>query len=160
MSPVRSDEAADRLREMVVEAGIDVEHLCPEDVERTWTVIRRFALERFDDVEAEPGDYDDGLLAQYGVYDWTFDGHNEFFELDMTRQLAVPAPGQPDLRQVCCTFKFTPTDELRALGEASLWSFELDLEEFFDRALALPGFAGVRTLGAAPVALEIAWNDE
>jgi hypothetical protein len=97
---VRSDKAADRLREMVAEAGIDVEHLRHEDVGRAWGVIRRFALERAEDVDAVPGDYDDGLLAQYGVYDWTFTGDDEFFALDMTRQFAVPAPGQPDLRQV------------------------------------------------------------
>jgi hypothetical protein len=52
------------------------------------------------------GRYDDGLFAQYGGFDWTFTGEHKFFELDMTRQFAAPAPGQPLLRQVHCTFRF------------------------------------------------------
>jgi hypothetical protein len=98
-------------------------------------------------------------LAQYGVYDWTATGQHEFFELDMTRQFAIPAPGQPDLRQVSCTFKVIPTDQLCALGEASLWSFGIGLDAFVEQALAMPGFAGTRDSGATPVRLEIAWTD-
>src|SRR3954469_16671889 len=116
---MRSDDAADRLREMVIEAGVDVGRPGLEDVDRTWDVFRRFALEPADDVASEAEEYADGILAQYGVYDWSESQQNEFFELDMTRQFAVPAPGQPDVRQVNCTFRFKPTDRLRALGKDS-----------------------------------------
>jgi hypothetical protein len=125
---MRSDEACDRLRTMLREADVDVEWPRASDVDRAWEVMRRFALEPAADVPAEvPGDYDDGLFAQYGVFDWTFTGEREFFELDMTRQLAVPAPGQPILRRVHCTFRFAPTPELRAFGDADLDSFEIGL---------------------------------
>jgi hypothetical protein len=154
---MRSDQAAGRLRELPLEVGIDVERPCSEDVDRAWEVMRRFALEPADDVPAEPGGYDDGLFAQYGVYDWT--GEQECFELDMTRQFAVPARGQPGLRQVRCTFRFTPTEELRALGDAELDPFEIGLDAFFEHALAMPGLAGVRDAGVAPAELEISCSD-
>jgi hypothetical protein len=156
---MRSEDAADRLREMVVEAGVDPVRPSLEDVDRTWEVFRRFALDPADDVASEAGEYGDGILAQYGVYDWSESQQNEFFELDMTRQFAVPAPGQPDLRQVNCTFRFTPTDQLRALGEDSLWSFEMVLDAFFEQALAMHGFAGTRNSGETPVELDIGWTD-
>ena len=48
-------------------------------MDRAWEVMRWFALEPAADVPAEePGDYDDGLFAQYGVFDWTFTGECEF----------------------------------------------------------------------------------
>lgn len=107
---MRSDEACERLSEMLREADVDVERPRASDVDRAWEVMRWFALEPAADVPAEePGDYDDGLFAQYGVFDWTFSGECEFFDLDMTRQFAVPAPGQALLRQVHCTFRFAPT---------------------------------------------------
>ena len=127
---------------------------------RAWDVIRRFALEPAEDVPAEvPGDYDDGLFAQYGVFDWSFTGEHEFFELDMTRQFAVPAPGRALLRQVLCTFRFAPTPELRALGDADLDSFEIGLRTFFEQALALPGFVYVRKHVVAPAELVVRWHD-
>ena len=159
LGSMRSDEAADRLREMIAEVGVDLDRPTLGDVDRAWEVFRRFALERADDVASEAGDYADGILAQYGIYDWSETQQREFFELDMTRQFAVPAPGQPDLRQVYCTFRFEPTDELRALSEDSLWSFEMELHAFFEQALAMPGFAGTRTSGETPVELDIGWTD-
>jgi hypothetical protein len=76
----------------------------------------------------------------------------------MTRQFAVPAPGQPDVRRIRCTYRFAPTAELRALGDGDLWSFGIGLEEFFARALVLPGFSEVRRLALTPVALDISWT--
>ena len=129
-------------------------------MDRAWEVMRRFALEPAEDVPAEePGDYDDGLFAQYGVFDWTFTGEHEYFELDMTRQFAVPAPGQALLRQVHCTFRFAPTPELRALGDADIDSFEIGLHTFFEQALAMPGFAYIRKCAVTPAELVVRWND-
>lgn len=155
-----SDEACDRLLAMLQEADVDVERPRASDVDRAWEVMRRFALEPAADVPAEaPGDYDDGLFAQYGVFDWTFTGEHEFFELDMTRQFAVPAPGQPLLRQVHCTFRFAPTPELRAFGDADLDSFEIGLPTFFEHALAMPGFAHIRNCSVTPAELVVRWHD-
>jgi hypothetical protein len=50
-------------------------------------------------------------------------------------------------------------DQLRALGAENLWSFDMDLGTFFEQALAIPGFAGVRESGAVPVALDISYGD-
>lgn len=159
-APVLSSEACDRLVELLGRAGVDVERPTLDDVKRAWDAMRQFALEPATDVPAEtPGDYDDGLFAQYGVFDWTFTGEHEFFELDMTRQLAVPAPGQPVLRQVRCTFRFPPTAEIRALGEADLDSFEIGVEAFFEQALAMPGFARIRACAVPPAELVVRCND-
>ena len=144
---------------MVAEAGVNIRRPSLDDVDRTWDVFRQFALESPDDVASEAGEYGDGILAQYGVYDWSESQQNEFFELDMTRQFAVPAPGQPDLRQINCTFRFKPTNQLRALGEDSLWSFELGLDAFFEQAVSMPGFASTRNSGETPVGLDIGWTD-
>jgi hypothetical protein len=158
---MHSDQAADRLRELVLQAGVDPEHPTREDVERTWAVMRRFASEPVEDVPSEPGDDNDGILAQYGVYDWSLSNDAEHFELDMTRQFSFyDEDGEYDhMAQLSCTFRFEPTDDLRALGEANLWSFDMDLGTFFEQALAMRGFAGVRELGATPVALEISDSD-
>ncbi len=118
------------------------------------------ALEPAADVPAEvPGDYDDGLFAQYGVFDWTFTGDHEFFELDMTRQFAVPAPGQPLHRQVHCTFRIAPTPELRGFGNADLDSFEIGLHTFFEQALEMPAFAHIRNCSVTPAELVVRWHD-
>ena len=146
-----SDEAADRLRELLREAGVDLDAPTADDVERSWDVMQRFAREGAEDVPAEPGDYDDGILAQYGLWEGTF-------ELDMTRQFSFYEDGEYDhMAQLSCTFHFAPTDRLRALRDENLWSFDLDLDEFFVHARALPGFDAVR--GLTPLRLDIAYSD-
>jgi hypothetical protein len=77
----------------------------------------------------------------------------------MTRRLAVLAPGQPLLRQVHYTFRFTPTPELRAFGDADLDSFEIGLHSFFEQALAIPGFAYIRKHAIRPGELLVRWHD-
>ena len=130
----------------------------PLDVERTWEVMRRFAAEDVED--AAPRDIDgDGILAQYGIYS-SFGG-GKTFQLDMTRQfMFYDEDDEYDhMSQLNCTFEYAVTDELRALGESNLWSFGLDLDEFFARALALPGFRGVREAGAVPARLDVDYSD-
>jgi len=152
---VHSEQAEDRLRELLTQAGVNLSAPTAEDVERSWDVIERFALEGAEDVPSEPGDYDDGILAQHGVYDW---GEGESFEVDMTRQFSFYKDGEYDhMAQLQCTFHFEPTDELRAAGEKNLWSFDTDLDEFFAAARALPGFVAVR--GLMPTRLEISYSD-
>jgi hypothetical protein len=96
----------------------------------------------------------DGMLAQYGTYDW---GDGEHFEHDMTRQFSFSDDdGEYDgMAQLHCSFRYEPIAELRAIEARNLWSFDLPLDEFFDQALAMPGFTRVRELGVAPVALDL-----
>jgi hypothetical protein len=156
-----SDDACDRLRQLLTEAGVNLDRPTHADVERTWEVMRRFAREPADDVPSDPGGDDDGILAQYGVYDWSYTGKSEWFELDMTRQFSFyDEEGEYDhMAQLACTFRFDPTDAFRDVGEANLWSFDMDLDVFFDRALEMPGFVGVRDAGIAPASLEIHYGD-
>jgi hypothetical protein len=142
LAPMLSDDALGRLRALLRDAGVNPDSPSADDVQRTWEVIRSFAAEPVED--AEPRDQDgDGILAQYGTYDW---GDGEHFELDMTRQfIFADEDGEySHMAQLQCTFEFVPNDELRALGDDNLWSFDLTLDEFFERALALPGFRRVR----------------
>jgi hypothetical protein len=102
---MRSDEAADRLRALLADAGVNLERPAAEDVARTWDVMRRFAAEVVED--AEPPEEDgDGILAQYGTYDW-HDGDGPHFELDMTRQFALTdEDGEySHMAQLRCTFR-------------------------------------------------------
>jgi hypothetical protein len=151
---MHSDEAVNRLRELLAQAGVDIEHPMAEDVERTWAVYRHFADEPVED--AEPREEEgDGILAQYGTYSWS-PGR---FEVDLTRQLAFTDEdgGYDHMAQLNCTFRFELTDALKAVPSADLWSFGLDLDAFFAQVLALPGFAGVR--GLRPVELDIDYGD-
>jgi hypothetical protein len=124
------DDALDRLRALLQDAGVNPDSPSADDVQRTWDVVRAFAAEPVED--AEPRDQEgDGILAQYGIYDW---GDGEHFELDMTRQLSfADEDGEySHMAQLQCTFLFEPTDELRALGDENLWSFDLPLDAFFN----------------------------
>jgi hypothetical protein len=152
-----SDEAPDRLRALLREAGVDLDRPSADDVQTTWQVMRRFAAEPVDDADPREAE-GDGILAQYGTYDW---GDGEQFELDMTRQFSFSdEDGEySHMAQLQCTFQFEPSDALRALGEANLWSFDLPLDEFFDEALALPGFSGVRDSRAEPLRLVVEYGD-
>jgi hypothetical protein len=153
-----SEEAEDRLRGLLADAGVDLDTPTAGDVVKTWDVWRRFVLEPVEDVPSEPGDYADGILAQHGVYDWSYTGSSEFFELDMTRQFSFYEDDEYDhMAQLHCTFRFEPTDALRALGERNLWSFDMPLDDFFEQALSLPGFAGVD--GLTPTRLDIGYSD-
>jgi hypothetical protein len=152
-----SDEAPDRLRELLRQAGVNIERPTAIDVDRTWAVVRQFAQEPVDDAEPREAE-GDGILAQYGVFAWDGPPH---FELDMTRQFSfADEDGEySHMTQLQCTFQFAVTDELRALGEANLWSFDLTLGRFFERALAMPGFRGVRELGVAPLRLVVEYDE-
>jgi hypothetical protein len=152
-----SDEAPDRLRELLRDAGVDLDRPTSEDVEHAWEVMRQFAEERADDAQA-PEDGGDGILAQYGIFAWEGPPH---FELDMTRQFSfADDDGEySHMTQLQCTFQYAVTDELRALGDDNLWSFEFSLDGFFEQALAMPGFRGARDLGVDPLRLVIEYDE-
>jgi hypothetical protein len=142
---------------MLRQAGVRSRRPRATDVELTWQVMRRFAGEPVPD--AAPREQDgDGVLAQYGTYDW---GNGEHFELDMTRQFSfTDEDGEySHMAQLHCAFWYKPTRELRALGEDNLWSFGMELDDFFAQALAMPGFRGVREAGVRPRRLVIDYGD-
>jgi hypothetical protein len=160
---VKAAEAEGRLRELLVAAGVKAaapprrlrrEHApTREDLARTWSVYQQFAAEPVED--AEPREEDgDGILAQYGVYDW---GQGEWYELDLTRQFTfADEDGEySHMAQLQCTFRFAPTPELEAITPQNLWSFEMSLDDFFAQALAMPGFR----VDSEPVALVISYGD-
>jgi hypothetical protein len=55
------------------------------------------------------------------------------------------------MAQLNCTFLFGPTAQNRSFGEDNMWQ-NGPTDEFFDRALAMPGF----TVTTAPLRLNIA----
>ena len=71
----------------------------------------------------------DMLLYEWGIYNW---GRGEFFELGIARQLIRDGSGEDeDIWQLGLTFKFSPTQPLRAVGQGSRWCHDLgELEEF------------------------------
>jgi hypothetical protein len=67
-----------------------------------------------------PPDCDgDMLLYQWGVYG---DG---LFELDLTRQFVFPAAEDDDIWQLSLSFKFPPSEALKALGSGNKWCHEI-----------------------------------
>jgi hypothetical protein len=154
---VKSRKVLKRFRKLLDEAGVDPKQPSTDDVGRTWDVIRVFAAEPVEDAEP-PEREGDGLLAQYGTYDW---GGGEHFELDITRQLSfADRHGEyAGMKQLHCSFWFEPTDELRALGAGDVWSFGMPLDEFFEHALALPGFRAVADNRLQPQRLVVDYTD-
>jgi hypothetical protein len=74
----------------------------------------------------------DGLLHQWGEYDWgVYDpgqARNPKFELDLTRQFLVPEHyGEPDegheFFHLQWTYRYEPSDITRELGEGDQWFF-------------------------------------
>jgi hypothetical protein len=78
---LHSADAEPRLRQMLVDAGIDLAEPQAGDLEVAWSVMESFAGLTFWDVApaVEDGDL---LLAQFGTYDR---GLGQEFSLDVTR---------------------------------------------------------------------------
>ena len=76
----------------------------------------------------------DGVLAQFGTYD--FRGVREF-SADLTRQFQESGDQDAPLWQRGCTIYWAPTPENSALASGHLWSFGMDLDDFFAEALTL-----------------------
>lgn len=153
---MKTSEAEARLRTLLTEAGVDVDRPVLADLDRAWAAWRRFATDLFADIADDPDA--DGILATYGTWDW---GDGPEYEVAFTRQFSfTDADGEYDhMTQLECTFTFAPTDGLRAAGEHEHWSFDVPIAEFFDRALASPGFQAPARLGLQPVGLRIAYEE-
>ncbi|MFI7027056.1 hypothetical protein ACIBMZ_30620 [Micromonospora sp. NPDC049900] len=124
------------LTSMLDLAGVHPGRGSAADVRRTVEVFRRFATVPADDA-VSPQEDGDGILAQTGTFD--FDGVREFCA-DLTRQL-IEADNQGSIWQLRCTLHWTPSAETEVLGSRVLWSFGMPLDDFFVKALSLPGWA-------------------
>jgi hypothetical protein len=71
---------------------------------------------RADDVDLESDG--DMLLFQWGTYDW---GSGEMFEVDITRQLIRGAGEDDEIWQLHLTYRFAPSEPLRAIGKGNRW---------------------------------------
>ena len=140
LTMLRLDEVEGRFRSLLAEAGVDPEHPCAADIERAWSAVREFGAETVEHATPPGGD---GVLVQYGTYNW---GDGEHFELDFTRQFTLSSGS---MTQLSCTFHFEASDELRTLGAGD------------ERALDdVPrGVRAVAEHGAEPVRLVVDYSD-
>jgi hypothetical protein len=94
---------------------------------------------RADDVELESDG--DMLLFQWGTYDWA---SGATFEVDVTRQLIRGSGEDDDIWQLHLTYRFPPSEELRAIGKGNRWCARpADLEEFEQFMMTHPAVAAV-----------------
>jgi len=92
---------------------------------------------------ADCDDQSDGdmLLAQWGVSDW---GRGEMFEFDFTRQFILNGAEDDEIFQLSLTFRFPPTDNLRAFGQDNRWCESPEGLPVFEAYVnALPAFVSV-----------------
>ncbi len=80
-------------------------------------------------VDAAANEVDgDGLLHQWGIYDW---GSGETFEFDLTRQFIAAGDVDNPMWQLHLTLKYEPLPLLRALGRGNFWCWSPeDIAEF------------------------------
>lgn len=147
---MRSSEADQVLRTMLLEGGVDLDQPTVKDVTRAWEVFQQFAAIPAEDIAEGPES--DGVLAQHGVGDWGDDDGRHFY-LDLTRQFGES--GGESLSQLSCALIFDASPELEQLQSSSLWSFDLEPDEFWSRANQLPGVEQVLALEAQPRRLRI-----
>ncbi len=98
----------------------------------------------------------DGVLAQFGTYD--FRSVREF-SADLTRQFQESGDQDAPLWQLGCTIYWDPTPENSALASGHLWSFGMDLDDFFAEAVTLPGWAWALSGSQAPRDLVITFDE-
>ena len=116
------------------------------DVRHIVDTFQRFAALPVDN--AQPLDQDgDGILAQFGTYDLR---DQQEFSADLTRQFIEAGPGDTPMWQLSCTLYWAPSAATDGLASGHLWSFGKTLDEFFDEAVALPGWAWALSDAQAP----------
>lgn len=154
---LRAHETVARLRQLLVEARIDLASPTNADIDAALTACKELAAHPVVDA-GPPEEGGDLLLAQFGTYDW---GEGEHFEVDLTRQFAFfDDEGEySHMTHLSCTFEFEVTEEFRGLGSGDLWSTGLTVDEFFEQARQLPGFVSIRRSGAVPSRLRVEYQE-
>ena len=143
------------LASMLRDAGVNPVAVTAADVRTVVEVFRLFAALPVDGV-APPEDDGDGVLAQFGTH--SFRGRREF-SADLTRQLVEAGEEDAPMWQLSCRFHWAPGTDTERLGSGNLWSFGTTLDEFFDEAVALPGWAWALDGHRTPRDLEIALTE-
>ncbi len=96
------------------------------------------------DIRAADADLEadgDMLLFQWGTYDW---GDGERFEIDITRQLIRDGAEDDDIWQLHLTYRFEPSDTLRALGSGNEWCWRPTyLADFEDDVMSHPAVSAM-----------------
>jgi hypothetical protein len=109
---------------------------------------------RADDVELQLDA--DMLLFQWGTYDW---GSGAMFEVNVTRQLIRDTGEDDDIWQLRLTYRFPPSEGLRAIGNGDRWCTRPgDVESFEQFILTHPAVVavGLRDDGQARLEYECA----
>ena len=95
------------------------------------------------------------MLGEFGTYDLR--GQREF-SVGLTRQLAEADDEDAPMWQLSCTFYWAAGAATDLIGSGHMWSFGRTLDEFFDEAIVLPGWAwalgGVQAPGDLVIALD------
>jgi hypothetical protein len=134
------------LASMLDDAGVNPNAAAAIDVRNAVDAFRRFAVLPVED--AKPLEEDgDGVLAQFGTYD--YQGQREF-SADLTRQFVEASGEDAPMWQLSCALFWPPTTATDGLASGHLWSFGKAPDEFFDEALALPGWAWALSGAQAP----------
>jgi hypothetical protein len=94
---------------------------------------------RADDVDLEADG--DMLLFQWGTYDW---GNGAMFQVDVTRQLIRGSGDDDDIWQLHLTYRFPPSEPLRAIGKGDRWCARPgDIQSFEHFMMTHPAVAAV-----------------
>jgi hypothetical protein len=141
---VKVGDAGERLRELLRQAGLDLERLDPR---RSWDVFKTFAEEPVEGPGRDSGD--DMCLFEYGVYDWS-DGKGPRFNWGFCRQFSLDDDaGEYDhMKQLRCYLFFEVTPEFEQLTLRGIWS-DGDLARWIEEVEAQEGFRAV--MGLTPV---------
>lgn len=130
------EDAVSALLASLADVGVTPGRITSDQFHAVVDVVNRFVLIPVTDTA--PVDEDgDGVLAQHGTS--TFRGRPQF-EASLTRQLTSVAEQDPEMWQLSCTLRWDPTDETNALGSGNVWSFGKSWDEFFTKAMNLPGW--------------------
>ena len=151
---MRSRETEQALRGMLAAAQVSLDQPTGSDAGAAWRAFADLARVPAEDLVTASDSDTDGLLIQYGTYDW---GEGEHFELDFTRQFTYyDSDGEYlEMAQLHCTLFFAASERLRALGSDEKWSFGVELEEFLEQAEAMPGLDVVKRPEEGPLRIEV-----
>jgi hypothetical protein len=151
---LKRDDVEGRFRALLVDEGVDLERPTSAAVERAWAAMWRFRDETVEGADPPEGD---GVSALYGMHELPND--ETYFELTMMRALTFyDGDAYDGAMHLYCSFRYAPTPELRGLGDGGT-DYNEPEDPYWNDAMQLNGYRGVRALEAEPVALEIAFDE-
>ena len=116
---MNAHSAQETFEHLLAEGGIGLDGLTVD--QGLATMFSFYRDSRAGDCPVDAGG--DMLLYQWGIYQsgspQNEDG--EFFELNITRQFILDGDEDDNIWQLSLTFKFAPSDALRAIGSGNKW---------------------------------------